>query len=141
MASQQDVKNYLANWFQLGKKVVFDNGQKELHPHSVIAGDHYSAAFEECWQQILASSGECYLQGTEQSIQDLLSSNWEVSSCARCGVPIPMLSSGVSSLECTCSDLDNWPNFELPAPRSPVNSSAQLNQIRERLNQTSTNNE
>ena len=140
MASEQEVKKYLAHWFQLGK-VVFHNGQKQLHPQSVIEGDHYSAEFEDCWQQILAASRECYLQGTEQSVEELLSPNWEVSSCARCGIPIPMQSFGVPSLDCTCSDLDNWPNTELPAPRSPVDSSAQLNRIRERLNRTSTNNE
>lgn len=132
MASAQEVKKYLAYWFQLGKKVRLNDG-KALLPQSVIEGERYSNEFENCWQQILSADGDCYLEGSEQTVEELLCSSWEVMPCARCSMPIPMPASGIASLDCTCSDLDNWPNTELPAPRSPVNSSTQLNRIRERL--------
>jgi hypothetical protein len=54
MASEQEVRQYLAYWFQLGKKVLIRNGQESLLPQPVIQGDRYSQAFEDCWQQILA---------------------------------------------------------------------------------------
>lgn len=134
MAAEQDVKKYLAYWFQLGKKVFLYN-KKEVLPQSVIQGDRYSAEFEQCWQQVLeADSRECYLEGTDQTIQELLSSSWDINSCARCNMPIAIKTMGVQPLDCPCSDLNNWPNTELPAPRSPIDSSARLNNIRNRLN-------
>ena len=132
MASAQQVKQYVAHWFQLGKKVVFPDRQTEL-PKSVIEGNRYSPDFERCWERILAHQSDCHLEGTEQSIQDLLSSTWEIAACARCSIPIPTIDRGIQSLECPCSDLDLWPNTELPAPRSPVNSSTYLDNIRQRL--------
>ncbi|MGF1481612.1 MAG: hypothetical protein ACFB4I_19365 [Cyanophyceae cyanobacterium] len=135
MAAEQDVKKYLAHWFQLGKKVSLQNGKETLSPQSVIQGDRYSAEFEQCWQRVLdADSKDCYLEGTDQTIQELLSDQWDINSCARCSMPIPMKTMGMPPLDCPCSDLNNWPNTELPAPRSPVDSSARLNTIRQRLN-------
>ena len=134
MASAQQVKKYVAYWFQLGKKVVFPDGKAEL-PESVVEGNRYSPNFERCWERVLTAQSGCHLEGTEQSIQDLLSSTWEIAACARCSMPIPTIDRGIQSLECPCSDLDLWPNTELPAPRSPVNSSSYLNNIRQRLKQ------
>jgi hypothetical protein len=54
MASEQQIKRYLAYWLQLGKKVVIRNGDLTLQPQSVIAGDRYSDEFESIWQQILS---------------------------------------------------------------------------------------
>lgn len=135
MASEQEVKEYLAYWFQLGKKVWIGNGQECLQPPSVIEGDRYSQAFERLWQRILASEKDCYLEGTEQTIRELLSSDWQISSCARCEMPVPMIDIGIQPMGCPCTDLPNWPNLDLPTPRSPISSSNQLSQIRERLNQ------
>lgn len=134
MASKQEVKKYLAYWFQLGKKVIFHNGEPAIKPASVIQGDRYSQDFEACWQQIQAADlNACYLEGTEQSIGALLSPAWELNSCARCHMPVPVLSVGVASLSCPCNDVPTWPNTEVPAPRSPVDSQAQLSHIRDRL--------
>ncbi|OKH25052.1 hypothetical protein [Chroogloeocystis siderophila] len=134
MASEQEVRQYLAYWFQLGKKVILNNGQQVIKPKLVIQGDHYSQDFENCWQQLQSSNlNECYLEGTEHSIAELLSPAWEVDSCARCSMPIPIPSVGVSSLSCPCNDLPTWPNTEVPAPRSPVDSQVQLADIRDRL--------
>lgn len=135
MASEQQVKTYLAYWFQLGKKLLWRNGQAELFPQSVIQGDRFSIEFENCWQKIIAINGQdCYLEGTDNTIAELLSPAWQITDCARCAMPVPMLDLGTQSLECPCNDLDAWPNSELPQPRSPVNSSQRLQAIKERLN-------
>ena len=134
MASEEKVKQYLAYWFQLGKKVLLRNGQETMLPKTVIEGDRYSREFESCWQHILESqTGDCYLEGTEQSIQQLLSPAWDITSCARCAMPVPTVSLGLPSPSCPCFDLPNWPNLELPQPRSPIDNSALLSKIKERL--------
>ena len=133
MASEQEVRRYLAYWFQLGKKVVVHNGQKALLPQPVIQGDRYSQAFEDCWQQISSAAGDCYLEGTDETVATLLTPAWEMNICARCEMPVPVQSVGMPPLSCPCNDLPNWPNTEVPAPRSPVNTQAQLTEIRNRL--------
>src|SRR3712207_5417798 len=85
MASEQQVKRYLAYWFQLGKKVVIRNGDTALRPEQVFVGDCYSEEFESIWQQVLSpESGDCHLEGTEETIRELLTPEWSVSSCVRC---------------------------------------------------------
>jgi len=141
MASDQQVKQYVAYWFQLGKRVFLRNGKEAVLPEPIIQGDRYSEAFERCWQRILSpESGECYLEGTSQTIDELLSSEWNISPCARCGMPVPTLDLGVMTAACPCADLDNWPNEELPKPRSPVNTNLQLGTIRDRLQHLSPQN-
>jgi len=134
MASEAQVKQYLAHWFQLGKKVLLRNGQEALLPSTVIEGDRYSREFERCWERILSSNlGDAYVEGTEQNLQQLLSPAWNIDPCARCGMPVPAIDFGMSSPGCPCDDLSNWPNLELPKPRSPVNSTVHLSRIRDRL--------
>lgn len=134
MASETQVKTYVAYWFQLGKKLVWNNGKAELLPEKVIQGDRFTSQFEDCWEKIMSVEGrDCYLVGSEATIQELLSSAWTIDQCARCAMPVPVVEVGTQPLDCACSDLDNWPNTELPAPRSPVSSQAQLNNISERL--------
>ncbi|HEY9767590.1 MAG TPA: hypothetical protein V6C71_03670 [Coleofasciculaceae cyanobacterium] len=134
MASETQVKTYVAYWFQLGKKLVWNNGKAELLPEKVIQGDRFTSQFEDCWQKVMSVEGrDCYLVGGEATIQELLSSAWTIDQCARCAMPVPIVEVGTQPLDCACSDLDNWPNTELPAPRSPVSSQAQLNNISQRL--------
>ena len=134
MASATEVKIYLAHWFQLGKKLVWRNGEAELLPEKIIQGDRFSAEFEECWQKIMSIGGQdCYLVGEKATIQELLSPTWTIDQCARCAMPVPMVEAGITALDCACSDLENWPNLELPTPRSPINSQVQLNNISQRL--------
>ena len=141
MASTDQVKQYLAFWFQLGKGLIIKNSQEVHLPQQVIQGDRYSPEFEACWQQVTQSEGkDCYLEGTNQTIDKLLSSEWDVTACARCEMPVPMLSVGVRSPGCPCDDMPLWPNTELPMPRSPVDSQAQLHRIRDRLSQLASNN-
>lgn len=137
MATKEEVRQYLAYWFQLGKKVRLHNGRNECLPQPVIEGDRYSKAFEECWQNIMASdTGKAYLEGSNQSISEILSSSWSVEPCARCEMPIPVKNLGNPSLGCPCDDLQSlWPNIELPKPRSPINNQERLSAIRDRINQ------
>ena len=133
MASTTEVKTYLAHWFQLGKKLIWCN-KEELSPAKIIQGDRFAPEFESCWEKIMSVGGrDCYLVGSEATIQELLSSAWTIDSCARCAMPVPIVEAGTQSLACACSDLDNWPNSELPAPRSPINDRVQLNNISARL--------
>jgi len=131
MATPQDVRQYLAYWFQAGKRIIA-NGTPHC-PASVIAGDRYSDDFEQTWQMALSQKESCYLDGTDQTIADLLGDSWDIASCARCSMPVPIVAVGISALECPCNDLPTWPNFELPQPRSPVSSTDQLNRLRDRL--------
>lgn len=139
MASENHVRQYLAYWFQLGKKVLIRNGQEALQPKKVFNGNQYSNEFEECWQKITSpSSGDCYLQGTNETIAQLLTPAWELMQCARCTMPIPMATMGMPPEACPCNDLSNWPNSEVPAPREAVNSQNHLNSIRSRLIKTNS---
>lgn len=135
MASPTQVKQYLAYWFQLGKRLMIDNGREVLLPQPIIQGDRYSSEFEACWQRVLQQNGrDCYLEGTSQTLNELLSSTWEISPCVRCQMPVPILSLGAqSSSGCPCFDLPGWPNTVLPQPRMPIDSQTQLNQICNRL--------
>ncbi|MCC3409187.1 MAG: hypothetical protein JGK17_27190 [Microcoleus sp. PH2017_10_PVI_O_A] len=137
MASESEVRKYIAYWFQLGKKVFIRNGSEALLPKSVIAGDRYSREFEECWQKIISpDSGDSYLQGTNETIAQLLTPAWEISPCARCAMPVVFPQTGMPPECCPCNDLANWPDTEMPQPRSPVSTKSQLSSIRDRLLRT-----
>jgi len=134
MANNENIKRYLAYWFQLGKRVVIGNGVATLLPQFVYKGDRYSQEFEDCWQRITSpESGDCYLEGTNETIAQLLTSVWEIIPCGRCNMPVPMKKLGISPETCPCHNLLSWPNTELPAPRSAVNNQEQLKGIRDRL--------
>jgi hypothetical protein len=124
MATPQQVKEYLACWFQLGKRVSVNNGTKFLYPQPVLHGDRYSPEFEKCWQLLLTGQelGDCYLEGTNQKIAELLKPNWDLIKCARCQIPIPLKVTGVEHTACVCSDMADLPNFDLPSPHLPVSS-------------------
>lgn len=134
MATKQEVKHYIAHWFQLGKKVLIRNGQTSFLPQPVLSGGNYSTEFEQCWQTILAlETDDCYLEGTHETIAELLNPDWEVVSCGRCAMPVPIRTMGMPVAICPCFDLSDWPNLELPTPRSPVNTQMQLRSICDRL--------
>ena len=139
MASSTQVKQYIAHWFQLGKRVMLRGGHDSMLPHPITEGDRYSQSFEACWQQLIAAdSGDCYLEGTHQTVQQLLSSEWVIEGCARCGMPVPLIELGLPNPHCPCADLSNWPNNELPEPRSPINSDAYLTRLHARLASAAT---
>lgn len=134
MASQHQVRQYLAYWLQLGKRVFLQNGSEAILPKPIISGGRYSVEFEECWQKILSpESGDCYLEGTSETIAELLKPAWEIESCARCSMPIPLRRAGMPAENCPCFDLSNWPDQEKPQPRAPINTQAHLLDICSRL--------
>ncbi len=134
MASPDRVKHYLALWFQLGKRVVSVDGCRHWRPAATLKGDRYAPEFERSWEEMLADyRGACYLEGTDQTLADLLTPVWEIASCARCDIPIPLRLSGPQPPSCPCADRPNWPNLELPRPRAPLSSQDRLARIRARL--------
>ncbi len=136
MASEQDVKQYLAYWFQLGKGIVMPGERQPIVPAAVICGSHYSAEFEALWTRLRSpGAGDCYLQGTSQTVSELLTPRWAIDPCARCTMLVPLQNFGLPPMGCPCADMPNWPNTELPLPRSPVNSRSRLEAIRDRLQQ------
>ena len=136
MASEQQVKRYLAYWLQLGKRIVMENENLPVTVPTVIVGNRYSDEFEKLWQKILSPESEnCYLEGTDETIAELLTPVWSLEPCARCQMPIPVKNVGMPPEACPCFDLPWWPNLELPAPREPIASQDRLMTIRDRLNQ------
>ncbi|HIK44132.1 MAG TPA: hypothetical protein IGR64_04505 [Leptolyngbyaceae cyanobacterium M65_K2018_010] len=136
MATQEQVRNFLAHWFQLGKPVVLAGNQGECLPAPVFYQGGYSQAFEDCWQRIMSTGGEgCYLRGTTQSIATMLTPAWEVTACARCTMPVAIPTLGMMKFPCPCHDLYSWPNYEVPIPRSAVDDQQYLSEIQKSLNQ------
>jgi hypothetical protein len=132
MASTHEVRQYLAHWFQLGKTVTIPNGDR-IAPQRVLINDRYTADFEACWEQVVAND-DAYLEGTVQTIAELLTNRWDVVSCARCTMPIPHPAAGLpQDLNCTCHDLANWPNSNLPVPRGAGAVADRTLMLRQRL--------
>lgn len=136
MASESEVKQYLAYWLQLGKKVQLNNGAKTKKIQRVIQGEDYSEELDELWQEVRSpESTDCYLEGTSETIDQLLSSEWEITDCPRCPMIKPQRIAGMPVISCPCEDLSNWPNLELPPPRKPVSDRQHLTAITNRLDQ------
>lgn len=134
MASLSQVKTYLSQWFQLGKHAVSSDGTSHYLPCPVFLGESYSPEFDRVWSEIsLSNADNFYLEGTDQSIADLLSSDWTIEGCARCQMPIPASPYNWMCANCPCSDLSTWPNEHLPKPRSPAPTQLHLRSICERL--------
>ncbi|MEO0455683.1 MAG: hypothetical protein AAF152_03755 [Cyanobacteria bacterium P01_A01_bin.114] len=134
MASQKQVREYLAYWFQLGKHVIVQKGQVARRPDPVLQGDRFSAEFEDCWSQIMESMGrDCYVEGTSVTLDQLLTEEWEIDACPRCELPVATPAVAYNVEPCTCSDLAHWPNFEAPYPHLPVNSKDRLTSLHARL--------
>lgn len=134
MASQTEVREYLAHWFQLGKPIVLAEDRGVCLPSPVFQGGEYSRSFEDCWHRIMVTSGQnCYLDGTTQSIAEMLSPGWDITACARCTMPIAIPVAGTMTHLCPCNDLPTWPNTEVPMPRTAVNNQDQLRTLQRRL--------
>lgn len=134
MASQTEVREFLAHWFQLGKPVVLAENRGVCLPSPIFQGGKYSQSFEDCWHRIMATSGQdCYLDGTTESIAEMLSPGWDIIACARCAMPIAIPTAGTMTNLCPCNDLPTWPNTEVPMPRTAVDNQDQLRAIQQRL--------
>jgi hypothetical protein len=106
-----------------------------IQPRAVLGYGRYSPAFERIWQQLAdpAIAARSYLDGTEQTIAQLLEPAWEINDCARCGLPIPMKTQGLPCLSCPCSDLHSLPDVEALPPREPIDSQVVLQHLCQRL--------
>ncbi|MEM9220599.1 MAG: hypothetical protein AAGD25_40550, partial [Cyanobacteria bacterium P01_F01_bin.150] len=131
--------DYIAYWLQAGKRLFYPAMPDGHKFTSILNGSRYSQEFEACWEQVCepSSAGDAYLEGTAQTIKELLSSEWEIIDCARCDMPIPMVEVGTYDGPCPCHDLELWPNTDLPQPRSPIDSNRRLLAIQTRLLATS----
>jgi hypothetical protein len=138
MASINHIKTYLAYWFQLGRGLWMPGHDELVCPVTVLGDGAYSADFESLWTELEIPyiAAQSYLEGTEQTIAELLSPIWEVSPCARCGLPIPLKTAGLQPVQtCPCADMKNLPNLELLPPREPISHQAVLHNICDRLRQ------
>jgi hypothetical protein len=137
MASVQQVKTYLAYWFQLGRGVWMPGRTTCQKPQQILSDNTYSREFEILWSQLQqpAIAAQSHLDGTDQTIAQLLSTGWDIDPCARCGLPIPLKTQGlpISVYTCPCSDMSNLPNLEFLPPREPVSSQLRLQRICDRL--------
>jgi len=140
MASRTLVKNYLAQWMQMGKGVTLSNYGEEVHIHKIIQGERYSPLFNKLWDEIITKqAAEAYLTGTSQTIGDLLSNKWEIIGCARCNLLVPSLDLGARvPVCCPCDDIPNHPNLDSISPHIPVTLVQHLEDLCDRLAQKST---
>lgn len=134
MASELELKNFVACWMQLGKGIHQSTGQL-FHLDKVIQGEGYDPEFEILWDH-LSQVGlqNVYLEGTSVSLSALNTALWEIVPCARCTMPVALPIGDTASCICPCHDLEGWPNNELPVPRPPVNNKTHLDRIFKRLN-------
>ncbi len=140
MASQFQVKHYLALWFQMGQQALGNktdgqNNSIQFCPQPVFRGTQYTPEFEQAWSQILEHPADFHLDGESVAIADLLSNTWEIIPCGNCLMPVPASVLGSEAQPCPCHTLANGPNTELPMPRLPVNDQAHLSELCKRLKQ------
>jgi hypothetical protein len=135
MALPTQVKTYLSYWFQLGRGVRMPLAAGPVKPAAVLADGGYSTEFEALWHQLTQPqmAASSYLDGTEQTIAQLLETTWEIQDCARCNLPIPMKVAGLPSQSCPCDALKILPDIAEIPPRAPIDSQATLRRLCERL--------
>ena len=133
MATHHEVKQYLALWFQLGKSVENDRTGERFCIRQIAYGSGYSWDFERCWHCIERNPSRFHLDGDPHTIADLLTPQWEIQTCPRCVMPVPLSVLGCSAGPCTCHDLPLWPNTEIPQPHLPVSDTEHLSTICSRL--------
>jgi hypothetical protein len=145
MASPTEVKHYLSCWFQLGKEVILSDpaGARRIRPNRILSIENLSSEFEECWQTIYAAAHSCALEGTNETIAELLTDRWEITECARCHLSIPLPARGATPEwpPCPCSNLHHWPSFETLPPRcsgDTFSQTARFSRLRQSLEDQNT---
>jgi hypothetical protein len=135
MASRTLVKNYIAQWMQMGKSVSLSTQGEQVSIYKILNGEEYSSLFNKLWDEISTTKADqAYLDGTDQTIDDLLSDRWEIIGCARCSLLVPSLDLGPRvPVCCPCDDLPSHPNLDLVAPHVPVKLSTAINGLCDRL--------
>jgi hypothetical protein len=135
MASRTLVKNYVAQWMQMGKTISLSAQGEQVQIYKILQGEKYSSSFNKLWDEISTSKAqEAYLSGTDQTISDLLDNKWEIIACARCNLLVPSVDIGPRKpVCCPCDDIPNHPNLDLVAPHVPVTLASHLDDLCDRL--------
>ena len=123
MASSEQVKAYVASWLQMGKTIDVDRRDRlhQLRSTPVTQNGHYSPEFERNWRFMCRYADRCFLSGTNESIRDLFQERWEIGSCSRCDMLLPLPAVGGKAVSvCPCADLAFWPDLEALQPRIAV---------------------
>lgn len=143
MATRTLVKNYLAQWMQMGKSVSLSNQGEDIHIYKILQGEKYSPLFNKLWDEIIAHrSDEAHLSGTGQTISDLLSNKWDIIACARCNLLVPCVDMGPRApVCCPCDDLPNHPNLDSVLPHIPVTLAENMDELCDRLETRNSHNE
>jgi hypothetical protein len=138
MSNYDAVKQYFAQWLQMGKRVFVEKQNNFVAINRVIKGESYSDEFEHLWAEISdPGSGDVYLEGTNETVQELLGPKWETIGCARCDMLVPCLSAGPRDIPvCPCHDLGCFPNLDSIPARAPVITNKYLSNIITRLEAT-----
>ncbi len=135
MANKTEVKEYLAYWMQLGRRVIVND--RVISLDRVVAGDHYTTRFEEIWQEMQAHPESASLEGSDHTLQQLLAPTYELLDCPRCHLPLPSPTLGPRSAQpCPCEHLHLMPPLDTVPPRLPISTQAQLRSIHQRLPKT-----
>ncbi|MEI6429769.1 MAG: hypothetical protein WCO45_15505 [Pseudanabaena sp. ELA607] len=141
MASSKSVKQYIAQWLQLGQGLDVPGQNRLMQQRSTVVGGNFSSAFEQLWQEITQPSliSQVHLHHTHETIEQLLSNEWEILPCARCNCLVACLSLGARQPKpCPCDVLHNFPNLDSLPPRLPVHTNNHLGQIRDRVMRVSS---
>jgi hypothetical protein len=143
MASRTLVKNYVAQWMQMGKTVSLSTQGEQVHIYKIVQGEQYSPSFNKLWDEISTTKAqEAYLSGTDETISDLLNSKWEIIACARCNLLVPSIDMGPRvPVCCPCDDLPSHPNLDSVVPHVPITLASRLDDICDRLTQKPENQE
>ena len=134
MATSAKIKSFLASWLQLGKAIEYHGGENKFQPDRILSIDGYSQEFEDWWSEFKADSQHWFLAGSHHPLSELFEAEWDIESCSRCDMPIPLRVAGINDSNCPCADLITWPNLELPQPRAPKNTGQNLRKILSRFN-------
>ncbi|MDX2256975.1 MAG: hypothetical protein NW214_15790 [Pseudanabaenaceae cyanobacterium bins.39] len=135
MAKRTLVKNYLAQWMQMGKSISIAGQNENIHIYKVVQGERYSPLFNKLWDAVSSNQANAaYLSGTEQTIGELLSDKWDIIACARCNLLTPCIDVGPRvPVCCPCDDLPNHPNLDLVMPHVPVVLADYLDEVCDRI--------
>jgi hypothetical protein len=135
MAARTLVKNYLAQWMQMGKSVSLSNHGEDIRIYKILQGEKYSPLFNKLWDEIIAhKTEEAHLSGTGQTISDLLSNKWDIIACARCNLLVPCIEMGPRvPVCCPCDDLPNHPNLDSISPHVSVTLAEHVDELCDRL--------
>lgn len=135
MATRTLVKNYLAQWMQMGKSVSLSSQGEDIHIYKILQGEKYSSLFNKLWDEIATHQAhQAHLSGTEQTISELLSNKWDIIACARCNLLVPCIDMGPRApVCCPCDDLPNHPNLDSVAPHVPVTLAEHIDELCDRL--------